>query len=179
LKPVPRLIDRLIPDPAEREQAKLALAAGRRAASPAGNAGESVGHSGRSQFSPTRGPAGRRPTFLYVIYGVILLSVIGSIIGIWWPAEVFQAAENLSKLLNAVPESLWWLFGAGYLGYTSARAVSTSGAARRATLTVASTIQPIKTPSSSSAFPGRWRGRGLLSFVACAYGGHFCSIDWL
>ena len=59
-----------------------------------------------------------RPTFLYVIYGVILLSVIGSIIGIWWPAEVFQAAENLSKLLNAVPESLWWLFGAGYLGYT-------------------------------------------------------------
>ena len=35
--------------------------------------------------------------------------------------EVFQAAENLSKLLNAVPESLWWLFGAGYLGYTGAR----------------------------------------------------------
>ncbi|VFT12062.1 Protein of uncharacterised function (DUF3154) [Pseudomonas aeruginosa] len=62
-----------------------------------------------------------RPTFLYVIYGVILLSVIGSIIGIWWPAEVFQAAENLSKLLNAVPESLWWLFGAGYLGYTGAK----------------------------------------------------------
>ena len=47
--------------------------------------------------------------------------MIGSIIGIWWPAEVFQAAENLSKLLNAVPESLWWLFGAGYLGYTGAR----------------------------------------------------------
>ncbi len=62
-----------------------------------------------------------RPTFLYVIYGVILLSVIGSVIGLWWPAEVFQAAENLSKLLNAVPESLWWLFGAGYLGYTGAR----------------------------------------------------------
>ena len=35
--------------------------------------------------------------------------------------QVFQAAENLSKLLNAVPESLWWLFGAGYLGYTGAR----------------------------------------------------------
>jgi hypothetical protein len=25
------------------------------------------------------------------------------------------------KLLNAVPDSLWWLFGAGYLGYTGAR----------------------------------------------------------
>ncbi len=55
-----KLIDRLIPDPAQREQAKLAL---------------------------------------------------------------FQAAENLSKLLNAVPESLWWLFGAGYLGYTGARSL--------------------------------------------------------
>ena len=33
-------------------------------------------------------------------------------------------------------------------------------------LTDASTIQAIETPSSSSAFPGRWGGRGLLSFVA-------------
>ena len=32
-----------------------------------------------------------------------------------------DTADNLSKLLNAVPESLWWLFGAGYLGYTGAR----------------------------------------------------------
>ena len=62
-----------------------------------------------------------RPTFLYVIYGVILLCVMGAIIGIWWPTHVFQAAENLNKLLGAVPESLWWLFGAGYLGYTGAR----------------------------------------------------------
>jgi hypothetical protein len=30
-------------------------------------------------------------------------------------------AENLNRLLGAVPESLWWLFGAGYLGYTGAR----------------------------------------------------------
>jgi len=64
-----------------------------------------------------------RPTFLYVMYGVILLCVLGAIIGIWWPAHVFQAAENLGKLLNAIPESLWWLFGAGYLGYTGARSV--------------------------------------------------------
>jgi hypothetical protein len=42
---------------------------------------------------------------------VILLCVMGAIIGIWWPTHVFQAAENLNKLLGAVPESLWWLFG--------------------------------------------------------------------
>ena len=85
-----RLIDRLVPDPAEANSA-----------------------------DPWTSRA--RPTFLYVIYGVILLCVMGAIIGIWWPAHVFQAAENLNRLLGAVPESLWWLFGAGYLGYTGAR----------------------------------------------------------
>lgn len=45
----------------------------------------------------------------------------------YWPTPptvltaTCQAVENLNKLLGAVPESLWWLFGAGYLGYTGAR----------------------------------------------------------
>jgi hypothetical protein len=62
-----------------------------------------------------------RPTFLYVMYAILLLLVMGAIVGIWWPAQVFQAADNLAKLLNALPEQLWWLFGTGYLGYTGAR----------------------------------------------------------
>ncbi len=62
-----------------------------------------------------------RPTFLYLIYAIILLCVAGAILGIWWPAHVSTAADNLGRLLNAIPESLWWLFGAGYLGYTGAR----------------------------------------------------------
>lgn len=64
-----------------------------------------------------------RPTFLYLIYLVILMCVAGAIIGIWWPDHVATAASNLTNLLNAIPESLWWLFGAGYLGYTGARSV--------------------------------------------------------
>ena len=62
-----------------------------------------------------------RPTFLYVMYAIIMLLVLGAILGIWWPVQVFQAAENLTKLLSALPEELWWLFGTGYLGYTGAR----------------------------------------------------------
>lgn len=64
-----------------------------------------------------------RPTFLYLIYLVILMCVAGSIIGIWWPDHVATAASNLTNLLQAIPESLWWLFGAGYLGYTGARSL--------------------------------------------------------
>jgi len=62
-----------------------------------------------------------RPAFLYVIYTVILLCVFGSIVGVWWPEKVLIAADNLRMLLGAIPEDVWWLFGAGYLGYTGAR----------------------------------------------------------
>jgi hypothetical protein len=64
-----------------------------------------------------------RPSFLYLMYAVILLCVIGAVVGIWWPDHVATAATNLTNLLMAIPESLWWLFGAGYLGYTGARSL--------------------------------------------------------
>ncbi len=62
-----------------------------------------------------------RPTFLYVMYGAIGLCFIGAIMGIFWPVAVTTAAANLGALLGAIPESLWWLFGAGYLGYSGSR----------------------------------------------------------
>lgn len=62
-----------------------------------------------------------RPTFLYLMYGVIVLAFVGGIVGIWFPGHTAQAADNIGKLLAAIPDSLWWLFGAGYLGYTGAR----------------------------------------------------------
>ena len=115
-----RLIDRLIPDPTEREQAQRLLmqTEGQQALAELQRS-LSVILAEAGSADPWTSRA--RPTFLYVIYGVILLCVIGSIAGIWWPEQVIQAAENLSRLLGAIPESLWWLFGAGYLGYTGAR----------------------------------------------------------
>lgn len=63
-----------------------------------------------------------RPSFLYLMYAVIGFIVFaGAPLGVFYPYEVSLAAANMSKLLTAVPESLWWLFGAGYLGYTGAR----------------------------------------------------------
>lgn len=117
-----RLLDRLIPDPTEREKAKLALlqAEGQLALQEM-QVSLSAILAEASSSDPWTSRA--RPTFLYVIYGMILLCVLGAIVGIWWPAHVSQAAENLNKLLGAVPESLWWLFGVGYLGYTGARSL--------------------------------------------------------
>jgi hypothetical protein len=117
---VARLIDKIIPDPQAREQAKLALLQAEN---------QQALEEMRLQLSvilaeaqsPDRWTSRARPTFLYLIYSIIATEVIGSIIGIWFPDQVFQAAKNLKELLGAIPSDLWWLFGAGYLGYTGAR----------------------------------------------------------
>ena len=62
-----------------------------------------------------------RPSFLYLMYFIILMTFVGGILGIWWPDAVTTAGQNIANLLAAIPEELWWLFGTGYLGYTGAR----------------------------------------------------------
>jgi hypothetical protein len=62
-----------------------------------------------------------RPSFLYLMYLVIVSTFVGGIVGIWHPEEVTTAAQNIANLLAAIPETLWWMFGTGYLGYTGAR----------------------------------------------------------
>lgn len=62
-----------------------------------------------------------RPSFLYVMYAVIILCFVGGVIGIWHAEAVQLAAANINALLSAIPEEMWWLFGAGYLGYTGSR----------------------------------------------------------
>lgn len=114
------LIDKLIPDPEANARAKRDLVA-------LEQTGEldmvKVSLSAIVAEAQSADPwtSRARPTFLYLIYAVILLCVVGSITGIWWPDHVTTAAQNLANLLAAIPESLWWLFGAGYLGYTGAR----------------------------------------------------------
>ncbi|NBX72791.1 MAG: hypothetical protein EBQ89_00640, partial [Alphaproteobacteria bacterium] len=114
------LIDKIIPDPAQREDAKIKLlqTEGQQALTAMEAQLRAIVAEAQSADPWT---SRARPSFLYVIYFVILLCVVGAIVGIWWPAEVTTASQNLSKLFRAVPEELWALFGVGYLGYTGAR----------------------------------------------------------
>lgn len=65
-----------------------------------------------------------RPSFLYIIYFLILACFVGGVAGgIVGPEKALQVADTVGALLNAIPESLWWLFGAGYLGYTGGRSM--------------------------------------------------------
>lgn len=64
-----------------------------------------------------------RPSFMYVIYIMILAALPMAIFGAWYPEKVDLIAAGLGKWLAAIPDSLWTLFGAGYLGYTGFRSV--------------------------------------------------------
>ena len=120
--PVARLIDNLFTSDEEREKAKLALIReeGQQALAELDASLSAILAEAQSKDPWT---SRARPTFLYLMYLVIVLCVVGGILGIWWPGHVTTASETIGALLAAIPESLWWLFGAGYLGYTGARSV--------------------------------------------------------
>ena len=62
-----------------------------------------------------------RPSFLYVMYVMILISIPFAILWAFYPEVGDRMATGLQKWLAAIPDAMWALFGAGYLGYTGAR----------------------------------------------------------
>ena len=83
--------------------------------------GQTCGDSGAGVGSSDRFVARARPTFLYVMYVMILAALpVGALAGAW-PNLAAAIAAGVSAYLRAIPEPLYALFGAGYLGYTAAR----------------------------------------------------------
>ena len=62
-----------------------------------------------------------RPTFLYVIYIMILMSIPMGFLSAFRPEIASAVAYGMSSWLKAIPDALYTLFGVGYLGYTGAR----------------------------------------------------------
>ena len=119
---VDKVLDRVLPDPAARERANQELLRLTQEGELAETRTQLSAILAEAQ-SADRWTARARPAFLYVMYVVILLCFGGGVAGIWWPAQVATAAQNIANLLAAIPDSLWWLFGTGYLGYTGARSL--------------------------------------------------------
>jgi len=117
-----KIIDKVIPDPAQKAAAQAELLKESNRAS-LEEMKQSMSVMLAEAQSSDKWTSRARPMFLYVMYGVIALCFLGGILGIWWPLAMKQAAENISALLAAIPDSLWALFGAGYLGYSAMRSV--------------------------------------------------------
>lgn len=64
-----------------------------------------------------------RPTFLYVVYVFILSAIPFGFLFAVNPDIAGAVTTGAKAWLEAIPQDMWWLFGAGYLGYTGARSV--------------------------------------------------------
>ena len=62
-----------------------------------------------------------RPSFLYVMYVMILWALPMGVLAAFNPQTAKEIAEGMNAYLAGLPEPLYALFGTGYLGYTAAR----------------------------------------------------------
>jgi hypothetical protein len=67
-----------------------------------------------------------RPSFMYVIYILLLMGIPMGILAAFRPDLAANIANGFKLWLAAIPDSLYALFGAGYLGYTGARTIEKS-----------------------------------------------------
>ena len=64
-----------------------------------------------------------RPSFMYVMYIMILASIPMGILYAFNPAMAMNIGAGLKTWLTAIPDTLYQLFGVGYLGYAAGRTV--------------------------------------------------------
>lgn len=118
--PLGKLIDRVIPDPEARDRAKLELLKLQ---------GSQEMDALKSQLSAIIAEAQSgdpwtsraRPSFLYVMYALLLWAIPMGLIAAAQPAMADAISQGMTGYLRAIPEPLYALFGTGYLGYTAAR----------------------------------------------------------
>lgn len=114
MRTIARLIDRVIPDEATRNAAKLELL---RLESESERAAMLIEAESTDPWTSRA-----RPAFLYVMYALLLWSIpMGLIAGVR-PDMAEAITRGMRAYLESLPEPLYALFGTGYLGYTAARA---------------------------------------------------------
>ena len=118
--PIAKLIDKIIPDPQTREQAKLNLLKleGDQEASSIARQMQAIIAEAES---PDPWTSRARPSFLYVMYTLMLWSIPMGLISAANPATAAAIATGMTSYLRGIPNELYTLFGTGYLGYTAAR----------------------------------------------------------
>lgn len=120
LGPVTSIIDKVIPDPKARDAAKLELLrleGSQELALLQTQLSAIVAEAGSADPWTSRA----RPSFLYVMYALILFSVPMGMVAAFNPQVALAIGHGMTAYLAALPEPLYALFGTGYLGYTAAR----------------------------------------------------------
>ena len=120
LGPLASIIDKVVPDKAAREKAKLELIR---------LEGTQEMERLQAQMSAIVAEASAadpwtsraRPSFLYVMYALILFALPMGVLSAFNPEAARDIGSGVTAYLRGLPDELYALFGTGYLGYTAAR----------------------------------------------------------
>lgn len=118
--PIAAIIDKVIPDKEARERAKLELIK---------LEGTQEMDLVRTRLEAIVAEAGSRdpwtsrarPSFLYVMYTLILFALPMGILSAFDARIAVDIGNGITAYLRGLPDELYALFGTGYLGYTAAR----------------------------------------------------------
>lgn len=118
--PITSIIDKIIPDKEARDKAKLELIrlqGSQELAEIQAQLSAIVAEANSSDPWTSRA----RPSFLYVMYVLILFALPMGILAAFKPEMASAIGQGINAYLGGLPDSLYMLFGTGYLGYTAAR----------------------------------------------------------
>ena len=118
--PVAKLLDKIIPDPQARDAAKLELLK-IQGSQELGLVEVQLSAIVAEANSADPWTSRARPSFLYVMYVMLLWSIPMGLIAAVKPAMAGAIAKGMTDYLQGIPDPLYALFGTGYLGYTAAR----------------------------------------------------------
>ena len=118
--PITSIIDKIIPDKEARAKAKLELLAleGTHEMQLIEARLKAIVAEAQSRDPWT---SRARPSFLYVMYALILFAIPMGVLSAFDPRLAGDIAGGMNAYLGGLPEPLYALFGTGYLGYTAAR----------------------------------------------------------
>ena len=120
ISPIAAILDKVIPDPAQRDRAKLELLqmqGSQELATVQTRLSAIVAEANSNDPWTSRA----RPSFLYVMYVLLLWALPMGLIAAFRPDIASGIAKGMNAYLAGIPEPLYALFGTGYLGYTAAR----------------------------------------------------------
>ncbi|WP_459788022.1 holin family protein [Alteriqipengyuania sp. 357] len=118
--PVASIIDKIIPDKEARAKAKLALLALEGSQELKAIEARMAAIVAEAQ-SADPWTSRARPSFLYVMYAMILFAMPMGVLSAFDPRMAVNIGNGMTAYLRGLPEELYALFGTGYLGYTAAR----------------------------------------------------------
>ncbi|MFN6934002.1 MAG: holin family protein [Tsuneonella sp.] len=118
--PIASIIDKIIPDKEARAKAKLALLEleGTHELRQIEARLSAIVTEARSADPWT---SRARPSFLYVMYVLVLFALPVGVLSLFQPDAAERIAGSMTAYLRGLPDELYALFGTGYLGYTAAR----------------------------------------------------------